>query len=534
MAAKKKLPKKKFPALKPSPIVETLCAPLVGITGDMKSLITALEGVAVNLLAADLTVLELAVAQDHVAKILKDQKLTHTPTKIVRAAFRMVTPKKVEGQDAIPPDPEPWPTPVDGAKLLTAMRDRFTRYILLPPMAAEHCALDCLRTHVYDCFEHNPYHIITSPTLGYGKTELLKVKRPLVRRAPLKLISNITGPSLTRMIDKDCPSVLLDEGDALDVTQKFRAILNSAHTKAGASVPILVPRLDGGWENRYFSTWSPLTIALIGKLNPTVMSRAIVTRMKKKLPMEFLAPFGEQEGLELHDLRRQCIRWAQDHVAELRHAPSPAMPAELTDDRAQDCWRGMLTIADLCGGPWPTLAREAAVVLSGAERDDASLGVTLLRDLRAMFKGREQLPSRYMLDTLNQDEDGPWSGMGKRGITGNDVARLLDGFIAKRDNRVALNFPKDDWDTTNWGPYPPGGKAKGFKRALFEDAWVRNLEPVLPVLLKDLYVQGVPLSCENEQITQTHQGVIFTPDGSTSSTGQENVAPVNLSQEPAP
>jgi len=528
MGAKKTSPKKsakKFPALKPTPIVEQLCAPLVGIQGDMKSLIAALEGVATNLCAADLTVLELAVAQDHVAKILKDQKLTHTPTKIVRAAFRMVTPKKVEGHEGIPDDPDPWPDPVDGAVLLTEMRDRFTRYLVLPEGAAVHCALDCLRTHVYDCFPHNPFHIITSPVRGYGKTLLLEVKQGLVRRAPAKLMAHMTGPALARTIDAECPSVLLDEGDALEVNEKFRAYLDSAHTKAGASIAVLVPQPDGGWSFRTFSTWAPITIALIvgeRPLHPTIMSRGIETRMLKRLPMDLVAPFGEKEKLELVDLKRQCIRWAQDHVAKLHYAPAPSMPKELIDDRVQDCWRGMLTIADLVGGEWPGLAREAAVVLSGGEPDDASLGITLLRALRDLFGDREQLPSSYILRRLNEDEDGPWATMGKKGLTGNDVARLLHGFIPKRDN-LPLNFPKDDWDTT-WGPYKP--KAKGYQRALFTDAWARNLPDLVPpVPLNDSYIKGSLSLSESEQSTGESKGVCPPHFGGTGSTGDPYLEP---------
>src|SRR5258708_7457653 len=183
MGANKKSTKKspKFPALKPSPIVEQLCAPLhAGIT-DAKSLIGALKDVATNLHAADLDTVELAVAQEDAARLLKDLKLVYSPGKLVRAAFRQGMPKKVEGHEGIEPDPKPWPEPVDGAKLLSEMRDRFTRYHVLPEGAAVHCALDCLRTHVYDCFEHNPFHLITAPMWDYGKTLILKVKRGLVR-----------------------------------------------------------------------------------------------------------------------------------------------------------------------------------------------------------------------------------------------------------------------------------------------------------------------------------------------------------------
>ena len=42
------------------------------------------------------------------------------------------------------------------------------------------------------------------------------------------------------------------------------------------------------------------------------------------------------------------------------------MPAGL-DDRAADCWRPLLAIAELVGGDWPERARAAALALSGGE-----------------------------------------------------------------------------------------------------------------------------------------------------------------------
>ena len=73
------------------------------------------------------------------------------------------------------------------------------------------------------------------------------------------------------------------------------------------------------------------------------------------------------------------MRWAKDHVESLKDA-DPAVPAKL-NDRAADTWRPLFAIADLAGGKWPDLAREAALKLSGDVVDD-SVGVLLLADLR--------------------------------------------------------------------------------------------------------------------------------------------------------
>ena len=59
------------------------------------------------------------------------------------------------------------------------------------------------------------------------------------------------------------------------------------------------------------------------------------------------------------------------------------MPIEL-NDRAADNWRPLLAIADLAGGEWPQLAREAALILSG-EAQDGAINVELLKDTWLAF-----------------------------------------------------------------------------------------------------------------------------------------------------
>jgi len=64
------------------------------------------------------------------------------------------------------------------------------------------------------------------------------------------------------------------------------------------------------------------------------------------------------------------------------------------NDRAADNWRLLLVIAEAVGGEWPSLAREAAVLLSGfGVRDDSSDAGCLLADLRRIFDSRR---NRYV------------------------------------------------------------------------------------------------------------------------------------------
>ena len=68
------------------------------------------------------------------------------------------------------------------------------------------------------------------------------------------------------------------------------------------------------------------------------------------------------------------------------------------DDRNSDIWEALVTVADLAGGEWPERARVAAVALvTDSMAGQPSLGVQLLRDLRAIFAGHDRLTTDYAL-----------------------------------------------------------------------------------------------------------------------------------------
>ena len=56
------------------------------------------------------------------------------------------------------------------------------------------------------------------------------------------------------------------------------------------------------------------------------------------------------------------------------------------DDRPADVWEPLIAVADLAGGDWPKLARDACTALvKGAREDAQSMGIRLLADLREVF-----------------------------------------------------------------------------------------------------------------------------------------------------
>jgi hypothetical protein len=137
------------------------------------------------------------------------------------------------------------------------------------------------------------------------------------------------------------------------------------------------------------------------------------------------------------------------------------VPAEL-HDRAADNWRPLFTIADRVGGKWPSMAREAALTLSGVDMAN-SLGVQLLTDIQEAFRpGEDGLPTKVLIERLTADPERPWADYRQgKPISPKQLGRMLRAF------RIAS-------ETVHPGSAPD---AKGYRRMRFEEAWAAYVPP---------------------------------------------------------
>ncbi len=139
----------------------------------------------------------------------------------------------------------------------------------------------------------------------------------------------------------------------------------------------------------------------------------------------------------------------------------PDVPPEL-DDRAQDGWEPLLAIAESAGQL--AQARRAAVALhTSGDRDDPSLGVRLLADLRAVFGDADRMTTAELVGKLNALEESPWGGFGDAGMTARVLARMLRPYgVSPKKIRVG-----DE-------------SVRGYERVTFCDAWERYTRPGSP------------------------------------------------------
>jgi hypothetical protein len=101
-----------------------------------------------------------------------------------------------QGRELKLPEPPPWPTPVDGAKLLDELSATVPRYVVMAVEAVHTVALWVLFTYLLDVFETSPRLAITAPQKRCGKTTLLSVLYQLTYR-PLSA-ANLTSSRLGR------------------------------------------------------------------------------------------------------------------------------------------------------------------------------------------------------------------------------------------------------------------------------------------------------------------------------------------------
>ena len=379
---------------------------------------------------------------------------------------------------------EAWPEVVDGAALLDELRNVMRRYVVLPSMAAEALAAWVVHTYAFELRSVSTYIGIGSPEKRCGKTTLLSVLSDLVNRPVVA--SNISPPALFRVIEEARPTLLIDEGDTfLQGNDELKGILNSGYTRKTAYVVRVANKImnyegrikkeeeegaerpsglgtrgNSSFQNDVkgsrlvrFSTWCPKVIAAIGKLPETLMDRCITITMQRKMAQETCERLRNLDGTEL---RRKCLRFVTDH-AEAIAAAKLEMPAQL-NDRAADIWEPLLAVADLAGGEWPKVLREAALKLSAGVAESNVIG-SLLVDILVAFRllNVDRLFSRDMVGCLNECKERPWAEARR----GKDVDEL---WLAQQLRPYGVR-PRSIWIN--------GKGAKGYMESDFAEVWPR-------------------------------------------------------------
>jgi Protein of unknown function (DUF3631)/Toprim-like len=372
-----------------------------------------------------------------------------------------LTPEQQRGLLETSASRAPLVQPERGFEALAQIVSFLRRYVVLAPEQADAIALWVVHTHAFEAAEATPYLAITSAEKESGKTRLLETLELLVAKP--WLTGRATPAVLTRKIDAEEPTLLLDESDAAfggekEYAEVLRGILNTGYRRGGKTSVAVATGRD--FSYRDLSTFSAKAIAGIGKLPDTVQSRSIPIRLKRKAAEERVERFRRRQvEATAAPVRERVEHFASAELEALQLA-EPELPEEL-GDRAADVWEPLLAIADRAGGEWPRRARRAALALSAKQTsEDDSLGVRLLGDSRAVFLRRdaERIFTEELLDGLAQIDDAPWGDWYGKRISPRKVAQLLKPYgIRPKTIRIG--------EATK----------SGYERGWFADAWSRYL-----------------------------------------------------------
>ncbi|MEQ1472376.1 MAG: DUF3631 domain-containing protein [Candidatus Acidiferrum sp.] len=351
---------------------------------------------------------------------------------------------------------------MEAALLLDHIAEYVRRFVSLSEFQAWVTALWIVHTHAFDAADATPYLAITSAEKQSGKTRLLEVLETIA--ANPGFTGRVTAAVLTRKIDRERPTLLLDESDAAfggekEYAEALRGILNTGHRFGGKSSSCVGQ--GGNINYKDFSTFGPKAIAGIGKLPDTVADRAIPIRLKRAAHGEKIERFRLRDvNCEATRLKSNIEAWCTGMVTMLRDM-RPELPEELSD-RQQDGAEPLLAIADLVGADWPRKVRQALIALCNeASAEDGSIQVRLLNDIREIFAGRQgnAIFSTELLAALWEVEASPWAEWCKgKPLSASKLAASLRPFgVSPRDVRIGETVKK------------------GYVRDDFADPWSRYL-----------------------------------------------------------
>jgi hypothetical protein len=334
------------------------------------------------------------------------------------------------------------------------------RFVVVDELQADTLALWIAHTHGSEAFDCTPYLAITSPEKRSGKTRLLEVLELIVREA--LPTANTSDAALFRSISEPpTPTLLLDEVDAIFKAREredLRGLLNAGYRR-GAKV-----RRMGGARNttlETFEVYCPKAFAGIGNCLPdTILDRSIGIALQRKTRDEPAEKFRRRDVAPAGEMLRNRISdWIEPQIDYL-HDLRPELPEEL-DDRAQDIWEPLLSIAHLAGGDWPNRAWKAALELSGnGAREDDSITAQLLRDIHTVFSNGTgtRLCTTDLIEHLSRIEESPWGDWYGKPITAQKLSKLL------KPHRIKTMSVKVEGETV-----------RGYKVEQFADAFHRVL-----------------------------------------------------------
>ena len=354
----------------------------------------------------------------------------------------------------------PWDESVTGNEIAEATCKLVKKHLVTESHTPEAMTLWVILTYCFTAFRCLPKLAIISPEKRCGKSTALEIIQGLAHKE--LTASNVSSAVLYRSIEIWKPTLIIDEVDTfLNTNEELRGIINSGHTKGTA----YVLRCTGqNHEPQQFSTFTPMCMAGIGakSIPDTIQDRSLMVELRRKKLDDIVTRLPVDFKDECLDIRRKIKRWGDDNFDNLKNHHPENIPS-IANDRMEDNWIPLLTIADCISDTWSHKAREAMLSLNQLRDDDDSVSIELLKDIRILWQSTDgdRMYSEKLVERLIDLKDRPWCEW-RHGypMTQNSLARLLKPFkIKSKDLRIGTLKPR-----------------KGYERKSFNDSFTRYLK----------------------------------------------------------
>ena len=337
----------------------------------------------------------------------------------------------------------------EGTRLLERVVSFFRRHFILEPGVPLLLSVWTLHTFMFEKFSHTPYLDINSPVKGCAKTTLSAAISQVSKNG--LLVVNPTGPSIFRTIDKDQPTLIIDEA-TLHKDNSLLTIANAGFSRMSGVIPrVFKDRVQK------FNIFCPKAFASLNLLPETVMDRSIRIPMKglRKEDKDKIIPFSQNSVPA--DLVGSIAAWVTGHKEEIvRHYDQCRL--DFLHARQEDIWRPLFSVIHVLCPEREEEFRAIAIRLTAQKKEnEEDRPIKLLQDVRAVFRdssavsGDNKIPTIDLLSRLAAMPESPWGN-----LNAFQLATVLRRFEIK---------PKQLWIR--------GANVRGYALEDFEDAFAR-------------------------------------------------------------
>ncbi len=235
---------------------------------------------------------------------------------------------------------------INPAELYQEVTEFISRYVLLKEgMSYDYLALFIIQSYLYRLFDSVGYITLEGPKRS-GKTRTLEVLEALCFNS--RMAGSASEATIFRMVESDCCTLLIDEASRLSSTDNNETSTMLDIVRTGYKRSGVVFRCDGETHvPQAFSSFSPKVFATTLDFENALNDRAVNLGSYRKRADENVGRFltNDVEPTAMV-LRNKLYCFALAYFREIRDIYINIPPFDGIEDREEEIWRGIFSIAE--------------------------------------------------------------------------------------------------------------------------------------------------------------------------------------------